>query len=114
MQQQSACFQIMHYLKYLISIEITTTTPLALYGNGTYLCMYAKDGDILYLHHHTVSISKFSAHSELLSGRILASGQSFLLSLIITIPGAALHLMMKTMLLLHSSTLIKYVMSGLT
>src|SRR5580698_2902215 len=104
----------MYYLKYLISIEVTMTMPVALYGNGTYLCMYVKDGDRLYLHHHIVSTSKFSAHTELLSRRISASGQSFLSSLIITIPGVALLLMTKTMSLLHLSAPIMYVMSGLT
>src|SRR6266702_3931179 len=75
------------FSKYSISIERITTISVTLYGNGTYLRMYVKDGDKLYLHHHTVSISKFSAHMELLSGRISASGQPFLSFLIIAIPG---------------------------
>jgi len=86
-QQQSAFSQTMSFSKYSISIERITTTSVTLYGNGTYLRMYVKDGDKLYLHHHTVSISKFSAHMELLSGRISASGQPFLSFLIIAIPG---------------------------
>ena len=34
--RQSACSQTTSYLKYLITIEIFATTPLSLYGNGTY------------------------------------------------------------------------------
>src|SRR6266702_3897846 len=65
----------MSYLKYLISVERITATLVASYGSGTYYrCMYAKDVDKSYLHHHTVSISKFSAHTELLSGRISVPG----------------------------------------
>ncbi|KAH9171699.1 hypothetical protein EDB89DRAFT_2070470 [Lactarius sanguifluus] len=44
MQQQSAWFQTMSCLKYLTSIE-RPTIPFALCGNGTYWCMYAKNGD---------------------------------------------------------------------
>jgi hypothetical protein len=77
---QSASFWTTSYLKYLTSIERITTTTSALYpfGNGTSLCMYVKDGDNSYFHHHTASISKFFARTELLSGRISASGQHFL------------------------------------
>ena len=80
--QQLACSRIMSCSTYLTSVERVTMalqTPIAPYGNGTCWCMYANDGDKLYLRHHTVSISKFSAHTELLSG-IWVSGQPFLLS----------------------------------
>ena len=95
MQQQSAYSQTTSYLKYLTSIERVATivmrTPFALYGNGTYWRMYAKDGDESYLRHHTVSISKFSAHMELLLGRIWVSGQPFpsLLIIVVPLPGPA-------------------------
>ena len=45
--------------------------------------MCAKGGDKSYLTRHSVSIYDFSAHMELLSGRIWISGQTFLLLLTI-------------------------------
>ncbi|KAH9064999.1 hypothetical protein EDB87DRAFT_1182836 [Lactarius vividus] len=112
--QQSIRSQTTSCLKYLISIEASHILTIPAYGNGTYWCMCAKGGDISYLHHHTVSISEFSAHTTLPSGRILASGQSFLSSLIIAMLGAALRLVMKIMLLLLLSNLAVYVPSGLS
>ncbi|KAH9065042.1 hypothetical protein EDB87DRAFT_1187070 [Lactarius vividus] len=79
MQEQSMCSQIMSCWKYLTSAaRITTPFVIKSYGNGTYWRVYAKDGDKSYLSHHTVSISKYSAPSALLSGRISISGQPFL------------------------------------
>src|SRR6266702_5229983 len=112
MYQQSTRSQTMSCLKYLTAIEAIHIPTIPAYGNGTCWCMYAKDGDKSYLRHHTVSISEFSAHTTLLSGRMLASGQPFLSLLIIVMLGAALRLTMKTMSLLHSSTPIVYVLSG--
>src|SRR6266702_5078905 len=103
----------MSYLKYLISIERITTTPVTYSVNGNYLCTYVKNGDKSYSHHHTVSISKFSTHTEFLSRRISVSGQPFLSLLIIPVPSLALRQRMKTISLLHSSTPIVYVLSGL-
>src|SRR6266702_104951 len=103
-QRQLACSQKIFCLKYFISIHGIPTTPRPLYGSGTYLCTYVKYGDKSYSHHHTVSISKFSAHTKLLSGRISVSGQPFLLLLIIAIPGEALGQKEKATSLLHSST----------
>ncbi|KAH9036101.1 hypothetical protein EDB84DRAFT_1198912 [Lactarius hengduanensis] len=49
--------------KYLISIEMVTTTPEALCGNGSHLCTYVKTGDRLYLRHHSVSTPN-SLHTQ--------------------------------------------------
>ncbi len=115
MQQQSARSQTMSCLKYLTSVERLSGTTVSLDGSGTYLCTYVEDGDKLYLSHHTVSISEFSAHTELLSGRIWVSGhQPFLSLLVMAVPGMALGRMMRTMSLLHLSTLIVYAISGST
>src|ERR1700735_4909607 len=80
-QRRSTRSQTMSCSKYLISIERFTFNPesstFALYGDGTYWCMYVKDGDKSYSSHQTVSTSKSSAHAKLLSGRILVSGQTF-------------------------------------
>src|SRR6266702_1583148 len=111
MQQQSARSQTMSCLKYLTSVERLSGTTVSLDGSGTYLCTCVEDGDKLYLSHHTVSISKFSAHTELLSGRIWVSGQPFLSLFIMAIPGTALGQTMRTMSLLHLSTPIVYVFS---
>jgi hypothetical protein len=112
-QHQSACSQTMSWSKYLISIgRITTTSTTPQHGNGTYWCMYVNGGDKSYSRHHTVSSSKFSAHAELLSGRISASGQPFLSFLIYYFPLATFRLTTKTMSLLHSSTPIVWVLSG--
>jgi hypothetical protein len=105
--RHSACSHMMSCSTYLISIEIMTT--LALDGNGTYWCTYVEDGDKLYSNHHTVSISKFSAQTDLLSRRIWVSGQPFL-SFLMYRPLGSLPPMMKTMPLLHSSTPIVYVL----
>ncbi|KAI9452417.1 hypothetical protein BJY52DRAFT_1418696 [Lactarius psammicola] len=67
-------------------------------------------GDKLSLNRHTVSISEFSAHSGLQSGRISISGQPFLLSRIIAL--APLDTTMKTMSLPHLSTPIECVISS--
>ena len=70
-QQQSMCYQMMscsRYLTYIDEITILTIICLPLYyGNGTYWCMCAEGGNILCLHLHSVSISKFSAHTAVLS-----------------------------------------------
>src|SRR5258708_20897831 len=113
----SASSQTMSYSKYSISVERITTTNISmtLYGNGTYLCTCVEDGDKSYLRHHSASNSGFSAHPELLSGRIWICGQPFLSLLIIpiTIVGIAkMRGILKTVSLLHSSTSIVYAMSG--
>jgi hypothetical protein len=92
-----------------------TTPPLDLkhfqrsYGIGTFWCMCAKSGDKSYLPHHSVSIYEFSAHTELLSGRIWIFGQPFLFILNIS---PRLKVLMKTISLLPSSTLIVSVLSA--
>ncbi|KAH9065043.1 hypothetical protein EDB87DRAFT_1597420 [Lactarius vividus] len=63
-------------LKYLISVEEITTTPVVAYGIGTYWSTYVEDGDKLHLSHDTVSFSRFSANTALLLGRILYLIQS--------------------------------------
>jgi hypothetical protein len=90
MQQQLACSQTMSCLKYLTYIERISHTPFAPHGNGTHWCTYVEDGDWSSLRLHTVSISKFSAHTELLSGGISVSGQPFLSLLIIAIPAGGI------------------------
>ena len=57
---------------------------LAVCGIGTYWLTYVEDGDKSYLSHHVVSISTFSAHLGLLSGRTSVSGQTFRSLLIMT------------------------------
>ena len=115
--RESTCSPTTSCLKYLISIDRANTTPFTniqcgKYGTGTYWYMYAIDGDKPSLHLRAVSISKSSAHLELLSGSVCVSGQPFLSSWItITIP--AFHLVMKTMSSLHSSISIVSVVSGL-
>src|ERR1700761_6593569 len=89
MQQRSMCFQTMSCSRYFTSVErMPILTGICLnmsYGNGTYWCMCAKGGDISRLHHHSVSISEFSAHRALLLGRVWISGQSFFRLLLDTI-----------------------------
>jgi hypothetical protein len=62
------------------------TRTLALNGVGTYWRTYVEDGEKSYWTHHTVSLSEFSAHTELPLGRISVSGQPFLL-MFSSIPG---------------------------
>ena len=81
------------------------TGTLALNGIGTYWCTYVEDGDTSYSSHHAVSISEFSAHTELQLGRILVSGPPFL-SVSNYFPWDAWSPQMKTMSLLRSSTAI--------
>src|SRR6266702_7027290 len=110
MQRQSACFQTMSCLKYLIEAIHTLITA---HGNGTYWRTYVKDGDKSSLHHHAVSTSEFAAQTKLLSRRTWVSGQPSLSLLIMAVPGKALGQTMKTMSLLLLSTPIVYVFSCL-
>ena len=81
MKLRSACSQMMSCLKYLTSVRKITIPALVikffqrLCGIGRYWCMCAKDGDKLYLPHHSVSIYEFSVHTGHLSGRIWMFGQ---------------------------------------
>ena len=108
---QSISFQKTSCLKYSISIETTPTTPTS--GSGTFWCMYAEDGDKSYFPHHSVLISEFSAHLEQVLRRISLSGQSFLSTLNITIPGARLGQEEQTTSLLRLNIPIVYAMSAL-
>ena len=57
-------------LIYLTSVDRITMPPFSFHGHGTYWFMYAKDGDQSYSRLHSVSISEFSAETELLSARV--------------------------------------------
>src|ERR1700744_3741242 len=113
-QQQLACSQTMFCLKYLTFTDRISRIPSVPHGDGTRWSTYVKDGDWSSLDLHTVSISNFSAHTELLSGGISVYGRLFLSLLIIAILAAAeSHPAMKTMSLLHLNAAIVYVTSGL-
>ena len=98
-------------------------TRLALYGIGTDWCTSAKDGGTSYLRPRAVSISKFTARTELLSGRIWVAGRPYLSPLTtasITTRGMTMAMRplplpakIATMPLLRSSILIVYAVSGL-
>ena len=112
-KRQLACSQTMSCSKYLIPVKlIPTSTSTTLHGNGTYWRMYAEGGDKSYLSHHTVSISQFSAHTKLLSGRISVSGQPFPLLFLAAISIQALGQKVKTTSLPHLGTPVVYLGSG--
>src|SRR6266702_1874729 len=112
MQRRLTCSQTMSCLKYLTTSDPILKSAMFPSGSGTYWCMYATGGGKSFLHHHSVLISDFSAHTKHLSGRVWVSGQLYLSSLTMTVGGTS-NLTAKTMSLLHWNTPVVYASSSL-